>query len=208
MLIFIDFDGVLHPLTREEPDFCRLHLLWKILRACPHVNIVFSSSWREIYQLEEMVKFVTYGGGEDLADRVIGKTPILGGARCDRRDLEIQSWLNTNGYKCQWLAIDDMPKLFNGGHPNLYVVDGSRGLTEADVDAIIIRLLAARINIYGTPRGTKSSNEVILEGMIDQMDKSIARASAAIDEASEFVEASNKRIAAMELGKNSHRLNK
>ena len=50
-----------------------------------------------------------------------------------RRDLEIQTWLDTNGYNCPWLAIDDMLELFGGGHPNLYTVDGNCELTDADV---------------------------------------------------------------------------
>jgi hypothetical protein len=43
-----------------------------------------------------------------------------------------------------------------------------------------------------------SEDEKLLEGMIDQMNKTTAQASAAIDDALAFVEASNKRIAAME----------
>ncbi len=43
-----------------------------------------------------------------------------------------------------------------------------------------------------------SEDERLLEGMIDQMNKTTAQASAAIDAALDYVEASNKRIAAME----------
>lgn len=43
-----------------------------------------------------------------------------------------------------------------------------------------------------------SEDERILEGMIDQMNKTTAQASAAIDKAVAFVAASNRRIAAME----------
>lgn len=41
-------------------------------------------------------------------------------------------------------------------------------------------------------------DDKILEGMIDQMTKTTAAASAAIDDAIAFVEASNRRIKAME----------
>ena len=75
MILFLDFDGVLHPHLRHEPDFCRLPLLWGILRAAPEAKVVFSTSWREVYRPDEMVEFVTYGGGEDLAHRIIGQTP-------------------------------------------------------------------------------------------------------------------------------------
>lgn len=43
-----------------------------------------------------------------------------------------------------------------------------------------------------------TEEDKMLEGMIDQMNKTTAKASTAIDEALAFVDASNKRIAAME----------
>lgn len=43
------------------------------------------------------------------------------------------------------------------------------------------------------------ADEVLLEWMIEQMNKTTAQASAAIDDVLVFVEDSNKRIAAMEL---------
>jgi hypothetical protein len=46
-----------------------------------------------------------------------------------------------------------------------------------------------------------SEDDKILEGMIDQMNKTTAQASAAIDQALAYVEASNKRIEAMEKNK-------
>jgi hypothetical protein len=50
-----------------------------------------------------------------------------------------------------------------------------------------------------------SEDERLLEGMIDQMNKTTAQASAAIDDALAFVEASNKRIEAMERRANEQR---
>ena len=46
-----------------------------------------------------------------------------------------------------------------------------------------------------------SEDEQLLEGMIAQMLKTTAQASAAIDDALTFIEASNKRISAMESGR-------
>ena len=43
-----------------------------------------------------------------------------------------------------------------------------------------------------------SEDEKVLEGMIDQMNKTTVQASAAIDKALALVDASNKRIAALE----------
>lgn len=39
MILFLDFDGVLHPHLRHEPDFCRLPLLWEILRVVPEARL-------------------------------------------------------------------------------------------------------------------------------------------------------------------------
>ena len=141
MLAFIDFDGVTHPAGPDKDLFCHVELLWQILRACPTVEVVFSTSWRDSYKFDELVEFVTYGGGEDLENRFIGITPNLEAAgHYGRRDLEIQNWLDANNYSGPWLAIDDMTELFNGGHQNLYVIDGEIGLTDADVINLIKRI--------------------------------------------------------------------
>ncbi len=142
VFLFLDFDGVLHPSVRGEPVFCRLPLLWKILRANQNVQVVFSTSWRRDYPLEMLIEFVTYGGGEGLANRIIGCTPSLESAgRNGRRELEIQNWLDANKRShSKWIAVDDQLELFAGGHSNLFLVDGTLGLTNADVANIIEKL--------------------------------------------------------------------
>src|SRR6266481_2262152 len=114
MILFLDFDGVLHPVGRDEEPFCRVALLWKILRDCPDGKVVFSTPWKDSYRFEEMVDFVIDGGGEDLTAQFIGATSNLEAeGHYDRRDIEIQRWLDANGNEGNWLAIDDMPELFN-----------------------------------------------------------------------------------------------
>lgn len=49
-----------------------------------------------------------------------------------------------------------------------------------------------------------NEDQKMLEGMIDQMLKTTAQANAAIDDALAYIEASNKRITAMESRKTSH----
>lgn len=49
-----------------------------------------------------------------------------------------------------------------------------------------------------------TDDDKMLEGMIDQMAKTTAQASAAIDDALSFIEASNQRIAAMESERQAH----
>jgi len=147
MILFLDFDGVLHPAVRGKVPFCHTPLLWKILRASPNMRVVFSTSWRDTFDPAAMLDFVTYGGGEDLETRFIGETPNLEDEGLyGRRDLEIQKWLDTNNFTGPWLALDDMVELFGGGHPNLYLIDGNHGLTDADVVSVLERIRNARTN--------------------------------------------------------------
>src|ERR1017187_8660401 len=135
MILFLDFDGVTHPNIIGTQLFCCTGQIWKILRACPEVHVVFSTSWRESHRPEELLDFATFGGGEDLSHRFIGQTPrIHSHSDYDLRGLECQRWLEENGHSdTPWLALDDMPEIFPSGCPTLYRVYGSTGLTDADV---------------------------------------------------------------------------
>lgn len=116
------------------------------------MDVVFSTSWREIYRPEEMVEFVTWGGGEDLTHRIIGSNPTTPRARSTyvagpqpTRHNECVRWLDENGQQHRaWLAIDDIPEIFPPASPTLYLVDGKAGLTEADVEKIIEKLRQER----------------------------------------------------------------
>jgi hypothetical protein len=58
LILFLDVDGVLHPEgPSREPKFCRLPLLEEWLRGRPGVEVVISSSWREVHPFEELVSF-------------------------------------------------------------------------------------------------------------------------------------------------------
>lgn len=144
-ILFLDFDGVLHPVGRDAERFCRVELLWQLLRACPLADVVFSTSWRESYTFEQMLEFVTYGGGEDLADRFVGMTPILDPAA--NREAECLAWLRASGSEPRrWLALDDAAHWFET--PNLYLVDQRTGLTTDDVETIAERLWNDPISGY------------------------------------------------------------
>lgn len=145
IILFLDFDGVLHPVNGNEGVFCRLPLLWEILDAIPNAAVVFSTSWREKYSIEEMIEFVT--GGEEaspLRPRFIGRNPVSA-HRPDRclpfqRERECRLWLNQNGYfGARWMAIDDTSEEFSATG-NVYSVDSTTGLTSKDVTAIVRRV--------------------------------------------------------------------
>jgi hypothetical protein len=145
VILFLDFDGVLHPNRRTEPDFSRLPKLWEILRACPHVDVVLSTSWREIYSPAELLQHLTKNGGEDLLERIIGINPsVMREAAAYRtgtyfkRERECQAWLAGNGQQHRyWLALDDIADAFSPTCSNLYLTNDHTGLTDEDVANII-----------------------------------------------------------------------
>lgn len=147
MILFLDFDGVTHPELRGEPDFCRNPLLWQILRACPNVDVVFSTSWREIYTFDELIGFVTINGGEDLAHCFIAANPSIlreqgayNNGKQYRRESECRLWMQINEPQRSWLAVDDLAVFFSPFSPVLHLTDRKTGLTDADVAAIIRRI--------------------------------------------------------------------
>lgn len=140
MILFLDFDGVTHPETTNDL-FCCAPLLWEILRACPHVDVVFSTSWREHYPFDELVGFATSNGGEDLTARFIGATPVIPidplADEYRRREIECQQWIDENAPGRKWLALDDMSYWFSYGENQLYLVDYVWGLKAQDVPKVI-----------------------------------------------------------------------
>jgi len=100
-LLFLDFDGVLHPtgFAGEDP-FSRVGLLEEVL-ADTALGIVVSSSWRFTHSLEKLQKVLPQG----IADLIVGTTgaPIVGK---HPRFHEIQCYLRIHGL-ADWKALDD-----------------------------------------------------------------------------------------------------
>ncbi|MBS1210584.1 MAG: hypothetical protein H6R19_2982 [Proteobacteria bacterium] len=131
-LIFLDFDGVLHS-VRNAQLFEHVERLAQVLAPHPEVHIVVSSSWRNAHDEEELQGFLW-----PLAERMLGVTPQLASAL---RQHEIEAWLNDNATRhaaedaagCEvsdWIAIDDMPRLFKPGCPWLLATDPLTGMDQ------------------------------------------------------------------------------
>ncbi|MDD4977312.1 MAG: HAD domain-containing protein [Gallionella sp.] len=139
MILFLDFDGVLHHenvTVKRCPPAARRYLkahesrfltrdgklvkgknmfehadrLAAALEPFPDVRIVISSTWREHFRPEKLLQFLP----ATLADRVIGHTPL-----CDKfggvgsRLFEILAYLEGNGLAGEpWIALDDQAQLF------------------------------------------------------------------------------------------------
>lgn len=146
-ILFLDFDGVLHPdFARGQALFSARALLWQLLDECPHVEVVFSTSWREIHPVDELIQYVTAGGGEHYAARFIGTTPSIVAKReanvrqCYRRETEIKLWLLGNGQNHRsWIALDDFKEYFSPACPNLITIDHITGLRPEHMESLIVQ---------------------------------------------------------------------
>ncbi|MFA9275572.1 MAG: HAD domain-containing protein [Candidatus Aquirickettsiella gammari] len=135
MIIFLDFDGVLHPEPCYDQNqlFCFLPRLEKILHEFPHVSVVVSSTWRDTRSLDTLRDFFDVA----IRHRIIGATPhwrervelfeVIG----YQRQTEIEAWLRDSGEPwLPWIAIDDKPYLFRSFLSNLIKTESSSGFDE------------------------------------------------------------------------------
>lgn len=145
MILFLDFDGVLHPAVNHDPALllCKRPLLEDVLRHCESVEVVVSSTWRETRTLSELQSLFS----DDIAQRVVGVTPQWRDVQDEVsfgsyvRQAEIEAWLRKSGQPWQqWLAVDDQAHLFRPFCKNLYTTNPGTGLTEDDYEVLVQRL--------------------------------------------------------------------
>lgn len=156
MILFLDFDGVLHPYGGPSPhDFCELPRINKLLREpdYQHVEVVIMSAWRTMYEINASVVTVTPRPLVDmqqyfpanLQHRIIGTTPYLGGLENDGiREREVRHWLHEQGQTSRpWIALDDFEHLFEPDCKNLVVVPSYTGLDDETEAVLRLRLRLA-----------------------------------------------------------------
>lgn len=131
MLLFLDFDGVLHPRATLENLFIHIPRIEGVLRDFPSLQVVISSSWREVTPLVEIrEKF-----SEDLRDRIIGTTPLVDikypPGPVGHREEEICIYMAQSEFVGKpWLALDDEAPFFTAGCPNLILCNSLTGLDD------------------------------------------------------------------------------
>ena len=117
MTLFLDFDGVTHPLhCNESRHFSRLAGIEGVLRACPYVEVVLSTTWRLQYPFDHLQGTFS----RDIQPRVVGATEAAfmlpewpSRLNAYPRHKEAHHWMLTNrDASDRWLAIDDRPYLF------------------------------------------------------------------------------------------------
>jgi hypothetical protein len=134
-ILFLDFDGVLHP--DGVALFSRRDLLEEYLLLMPEIEIVISSTWRETQCLDELKDYFS----ASVRDRITGVTPSLeDGYDCGGRQREIHAFLDSNGLNdgnASWIALDDMPLFFEDGYPHLVLTDSTQGFNESNGDSLL-----------------------------------------------------------------------
>lgn len=121
-VIFLDFDGVLHGDRGASGMLTHVERLAETLVPYPDVQIVISSSWRSTYPFEMLCHFLS-----PVDTRVVGVIPSL---KEESRQAEIEAWLETKPEVESWLAIDDMPHLFQVNCPWLLVTNPMTGFDQ------------------------------------------------------------------------------
>jgi len=146
MILFLDFDGVLHPNNQPDLLFVRVSRLALWLDAWPAVDVVISSGWRVHHSQAEMVELL----GPVIGARVVGCTPWVVQQRDDsvypalrttvlthERQREVLAWLASSWDPGRaWVALDDMPYLFEADCGRLVVCEGRQGLSRENVQEL------------------------------------------------------------------------
>lgn len=155
MIIFLDFDGVLHPEDTNSKNLllCRLPLIEEVLREFPRAEIVISSTWRLNWRDQsvatlEMRKYFS----PDMAPRVVGVTPNYiyldrktapDGLYLYQRHWECETWLRAHRPPgTPWLALDDRAYWFRPFCENLMEFERNTAFTPDHSDELRARLKA------------------------------------------------------------------
>lgn len=170
ILLFLDFDGVLHsdqvflePCNPDEVSvddrrfvtkhnrlvtgknlFEHCDRLVAALEPFPNVQIVISSTWREHFDLDALKAFLPSA----LAERVVGVTPGVfsrDGANHRLREIGAFSSKNQEYANTPWIALDDdivWPEQLGEewALKHLLLLDSKKGFTVADAVTLRQRL--------------------------------------------------------------------
>lgn len=164
MILFLDFDGVTHPVGSDpEHSFSRLPLIVQFLREeAPTWQLVISSSWREYYSWQQLLEIFS----PDIRLRIIGSTPLDGSpslvatwgamATLHPREFQIRQFL---AQRClgqnDWCALDDMAGWFAPMTPNLILCNPCTGITTNELNMLRNRLDTSALTFSQNEFSTK-----------------------------------------------------
>ena len=143
LTLFLDIDGVLHPLRREPGLLYRsVPILEEALRAHPQIEVVISSDRRIHESLDELRKPFSL----DIRSRIVDVNPFADDFTEHEermfpadllnhpRQLECLAWMEDHRPEgTHWAAIDDTFDHFHPLQSNIYWVEGATGLEMSDL---------------------------------------------------------------------------
>lgn len=135
-IIFLDFDGVLHPYTRGT--FVNLDHFHRILDKYSDAKVVITSSWRSSLSLSELKAIFD----AEYQHRIIGVTPQLAG---DNREAEISAYLAAYP-ALHYIAIDDDAQLFPSNPTWLVKLDPKAGLDDKGLIQVLQKIQALNLD--------------------------------------------------------------
>jgi len=128
-VLFLDFDGVLHPTTHGTVLLSQLPLLESTLESCDY-TMVISSSWRFHMEMENLKKHFS----SSVRNKIMGATgDAYIGAYA--RFHEINAYVLQHGIK-DWRALDDSYWEFPQGCGHLIRCNPNSGLTQREVKVL------------------------------------------------------------------------
>jgi len=153
VILFLDFDGVLHPIGQPAALFMWVPRVASWLSHWPGVDVVISSSWRTAHDQSELVEMI---GG--IGDRVVGVTPVLALKQADEtgmdgsatralrygRQDETLQWMADSWEPQRYcVALDDMSFLFEPGCERLVLRHSNGGVSLEDLDRLSVHAVKA-----------------------------------------------------------------
>ena len=125
-VVFLDIDGVMHPLF-PLPDRCHAeNQLWSSLERFmaelpSDVIVVLASDWRKRPGAMDNIP-------AQLKGRLAGCTPVINAHYDGVREDEALLWIHQNfaGYDVEWMALDDNQYLYRSFEKVLVCHDGFR----------------------------------------------------------------------------------
>jgi len=129
-VLFLDFDGVLHPTTHGSALLSQLPLLESALEGRDY-SMVISSSWRFHMEMEDLKKHFS-SSVQNKIGGVTGDAYIGAYARFH----EINAYAMQNGIT-NWRALDDSYWEFPQGCSQLIRCNPNSGLTQRELKTLI-----------------------------------------------------------------------
>lgn len=138
MILFLDFDGVLHPLSPQgmpRAPFSRLPLLEDVLREFRSVRVVLTTAWRHSLTLEQLREVFS----KDIAPRIVDATPAI--SRSATLYEEVRSFLDNDASLGEdWVVLCAESDGFPPESNHLIRTQSTVGLTRPDQARLRARL--------------------------------------------------------------------